>query len=136
MRRSELQSILWCDVSDVAITVRKSKTEAGRGRVIPLNKYSLAVLAELREEVCSNPAAPVVPFKSWRSAWESLREAANLPGLHFHHLRHQVATELAESDASDQTILAIMGHMSPEMIAHYSHVRMAAKSKAMEGVGA
>lgn len=138
MRSAELRGILWCDVSADAITVRTSKTAAGRGRLIPLNRYSREVIAELRGEAgrIGTPNAPVVPFKSWRSAWESLRNAAGLPGLHFHHLRHQVATELAEGDASDQTMLAIMGHMSKEMISHYSHVRMEAKARAMEGVGA
>jgi hypothetical protein len=38
--------------------------------------------------------------------------------------------ELAESQASDQTIMSIAGHVSPKMLAHYSHVRLDAKRKA------
>ena len=52
-------------------------------------------------------------------------------GLRFHDLRHHAITELAESEASDQTIMSIAGHVSPKMLAHYSHVRIEAKRKAL-----
>jgi hypothetical protein len=55
-------------------------------------------------------------------------------GLRFHDLRHHAITELAESQASDQTVMAISGHVSPKMLTHYSHVRMDAKRKALEGL--
>jgi integrase len=55
-----------------------------------------------------------------------------LAGFRFHDLRHHAVTELAESQASDQTIMAIAGHVSPRMLAHYSHVRMEAKRKALD----
>ncbi|HEX3968282.1 MAG TPA: tyrosine-type recombinase/integrase [Edaphobacter sp.] len=42
----------------------------------------------------------------------------------FHDLRHQAITELAESKASDSTIMSIAGHVSRKMLAHYSHVRL------------
>jgi hypothetical protein len=43
-------------------------------------------------------------------------------------------TKLAEGDASDATIEALAGHMSRQMLEHYSHVRMAAKRKAVEAI--
>ena len=52
----------------------------------------------------------------------------------FHDLRHHAITELAESDASDQTIMGIAGHVSLKMIAHYSHVRLEAKRRAVEAL--
>jgi integrase len=52
--------------------------------------------------------------------------------LRFHDLRHQAITELAEAGAADATIEALAGHMSREMLEHYSHVRMAAKRAALE----
>jgi hypothetical protein len=55
-------------------------------------------------------------------------------GLRFHDLRHHAITELSESQASDQTIMSIAGHVSPKMLAHYSHVRMAAKRKALDAL--
>ena len=58
-----------------------------------------------------------------------------LQGLRFHDLRHHAITELAESQASERTIMAIAGHISPRMLDHYSHIRMDAKRKALEALG-
>jgi len=71
---------------------------------------------------------------SWRTAWRSLRQSAGLPKLRFHDLRHHAITELAESQASDSTIMAIAGHVSPKMLHHYSHVRIHAKRTALDAL--
>ena len=57
-----------------------------------------------------------------------------LAGLRFHDLRHCAITKLAESQASDQTIMSIAGHVSREMLEHYSHIRMAAKRAALDAI--
>ena len=104
---------------------------------------------------------PARPMAGWRSAWRSLTRAVECPacgllqqpiqacrneackadihgmksphaGLRFHDLRHHAITELAESLASDQTIMSIAGHVSPRMLAHYSHIRLEAKRKALD----
>src|SRR5258705_13356452 len=71
-------------------------------------------------------------MSTWRTAWRKIVKEARLPGLRFHDLRHHAITELAESLASDQTVMAIAGHVSPKMLAHYSHVRLDAKRKALD----
>jgi len=57
-----------------------------------------------------------------------LRKAAAIAALRFHDLRHHAITELAESQASD----AIAGHVSRQMLEHYSHVRLDLKRKALD----
>ena len=57
-----------------------------------------------------------------------------LTGLGFHDLRHHAITELAESQASDSTIMAIAGHVSPKTLQHYSHVRLQAKRTALDAL--
>jgi hypothetical protein len=47
---------------------------------------------------------------------------------------HTLVTELAESGAGDQTIMDIAGHVSRQMLARYSHIRMEAKRAALEGI--
>ena len=59
---------------------------------------------------------------------------AGLEGLRFHDLRHQAITELCEMGLSDMTIMGIAGHVSREMLEHYSHIRLDAKRKALEGL--
>jgi integrase len=67
-------------------------------------------------------------FAAWR------RAAAPFRGLRFHDLRHLAITKLAESEASDQTIMSIAGHLDPRMLSHYSHIRAAAKRKAVDAI--
>ena len=103
------------------------------------------------------------PQASWRTAWRHLTRAIYCPacgqlqdpakncqnenckadihdvksplaGLRFHDLRHHAITELAESQASEHTIMAIAGHISPKMLAHYSHVRLEAKRRALDAL--
>lgn len=45
---------------------------------------------------------------------------------------HPLVTELAESGLGDQTILEIVGHVSHQMLARYSHIRIEAKLDALE----
>jgi integrase len=106
---------------------------------------------------------PTRPMNGWRSAWRSLTRAITCPacselqnpgticlnekcgadiskvksstaGLRFHDLRHHAITELAESQASDRTVMSIAGHVSQAMLAHYSHVRIEAKRKALDAL--
>jgi integrase len=63
-----------------------------------------------------------------------LRTKANLPGLRFHHLRHTVITELAEMGVPDAVLESISGHLSKRMLDHYSHIRLDAKRKALDGL--
>jgi len=104
---------------------------------------------------------PTRPMKSWRTAWRRLTRAIQcagcgllqnpgeicskckvdtseqkspFTGFRFHDLRHQAITELAESKASDQTIMAIAGHVSKKMLQHYSHVRLDAKRNALDAL--
>ena len=80
----------------------------------------------------NNHIDPTRHQKSWTSAWRSLTGAAGFKGFRFHDLRHTVITELAEAGASDATLKAIAGHITQEMMEHYSHVRMQAKREAVE----
>src|SRR5271165_3339379 len=144
MRGCEIKNLRWRDVDLLTrvLSVRKSKTEAGE-RTIPINDAAFAAIRELRERAqpfngtepehflfpaCENDHIdPTRPMKSWRTAWRQLTKAAGIPGLRFHDLRHHAITELAESQASDQTIMSVAGHVSQRMLARYPHVRMEAK---------
>jgi integrase len=73
------------------------------------------------------------PIMSWRSAWRAALKRAKLQ-LRFHDLRHTCITKLAESQASEHTLMAIAGHVSRKMIEHYSHIRMEAKRAALDAI--
>lgn len=52
----------------------------------------------------------------------------------WHDNRHTLITDLAESGAGDETIRDIAGHVSKQMLKHYSHIRMEGKRNALEAI--
>ena len=79
------------------------------------------------------PCDPTRPVTTLKTAWRNLREKAKVT-CRWHDNRHTLVTELAESGASDQTIMDIAGHVSKQMLKHYSHIRMEAKRAALESI--
>ena len=61
-----------------------------------------------------------------------MRNATELPQVARQH--HHALTELCEAQANDSIIREIAGHVSPKMLAHYSHVRLDAKRKALDAL--
>jgi intergrase/recombinase len=70
----------------------------------------------------------------WDTAWRALRDAAGLPGLRLHDLRHTVITGLAEMGVADHVLESISGHLSRRMLEHYSHIRIDAKRQALDAL--
>jgi integrase len=137
------------------LTVSKSKTEGGTGRTVPLTRRACAALTLWLARF--NQAAPEAyifprhkigftgnsrrsdlyaidlnnPIGSWKKAW---RDALKTAQLHYrwHDCRHTFVSRLAENPAvSEQTIMALAGHVSKAMLARYSHIRSAAKQAAI-----
>jgi integrase len=155
LRDKELREIRWEQIDLVhkkALTVGKSKTEAGTGRVIPLNETAIAALeahaawytrrfGECRPEWfvfafgSPLPNDPTRPITSFKTAWIKVRKQAGVKGR-WHDNRHTLVTELAESGAGDEVIMSIAGHVSRAMLSRYSHVRMEAKRRALDEIAA
>jgi hypothetical protein len=78
----------------------------------------------------------VISFRNIKecSRRRRLTKAAGLPNLRFHDLRQHAITELAETQASDQTILSIAGHVSRRMLEHNSHPRNQLKKAALDAL--
>jgi integrase len=71
------------------------------------------------------------PMGSWRKAWLG---ACKNSGVRYrwHDLRHTFVSRLAESaSVSEQTIRSLAGHVSRQMLEHYSHIRSHAKQAAI-----
>ena len=152
MRDAEIKNLTWAqiDFEKQILTVGKAKTEAGTGRTIPLNGTLLDALVEHTRWYATRfgepqpswflfpgggrfPSDPTTPITTLKTAWTSIRKKAGISGR-WHDNRHTLITELAESGASDETIMEIAGHVSRQMLSRYSHIRTAAKRKALEDV--
>ena len=71
---------------------------------------------------------------SWRTAWRSMRTAAGLGRVRFHDGRHTAITTLAEKGLPDWVIQAQVGHVAPEMMKTYSHIRRQALNQAADAL--
>ena len=135
----------------------KSKSDAGEGRTIPLNGSLFSALLKHAQWYTNRfgtitpewfifpgrigkpkkgeprPYDPSRPVTSLKTAWRTVKKAADVSGR-FHDTRHTLITELCESGAGDQTIMDIAGHVSRQMMARYSHIRMEAKRRALEAI--
>jgi integrase len=151
------------DLLKRTLTIRRASTKTDAGaRVVPLNAEAHWACARLLGRAqnlgAKEPAHYLLPaamyqhkkahdplkgqggydptrqMQSWRTAWRKLTIAASLPGLRFHDLRHHCITKLAEAGVAEQTLMAIAGHVSREMLEHYSHVRMNARRDAVSAI--
>ena len=72
------------------------------------------------------------PVPTFKTVWAAVKEDAGITGR-WHDSRHTFITDLAESgEAGDETIRDLAGHVSQQMLKHYSHIRMQAKRRAVE----
>jgi integrase len=79
------------------------------------------------------PNDPTRPQTTLKTAWRNARKNASVEGR-FHDNRHTFVTDLAESGAGDEVIRDMAGHVSKDMLKHYSHIRMQAKRQAVENL--
>jgi len=158
LRKNEIRTPRWnqIDFGKRTVTMGRTKTQAGTGRLIPLNPPAFNALAKWagrlveskaedyvfpaceasgieREHPDKDRIDPSRPIKSWRSAWRAAIKRASLQ-TRFHDLRHACITKLAESQASEHTLMSIAGHVSRKMIEHYSHICIEARRAALDAI--
>jgi integrase len=155
---SELRHLRFADVildssnPKIVINPATAKNQF-RGRVIPLNATAKATI-----EHCMGRAKKLGshlpehylfpkrlvrglwdPYKpastSWlRVSFKGMREAAGFPWLTPHCFRHMAITVMLEQGAAPETVRHIAGHVSEQMMKHYSHNRHAAQMAVLQAM--
>jgi integrase len=152
LRNKELRLLRWrqVDLEGRTVTVGASKTAGGEGRIVPLSQTAVGCLAEWRANfpgakpehfvfpheshtkgggsaLVSNP---LQPMGTWARSWRHAKKAARVE-CRWHDLRHSWASRIAAGGATDGTLQALAGWLSPKMIERYSHIRSQAKRDAI-----
>ena len=160
LRSKELRLLRWrqVDLIEGIITVGKSKTKGGEGRLVYLSELAKLTLQNWRSQfpdaqpghavfpresyglrgkkgtfggvVTPFKTFPEQPVSSFATAWRTAKRMARVE-CRWHDLRHSAASRIAAGGATDQTLQALLGWMSNKMIERYSHVREVAKRKAV-----
>lgn len=160
MRYSELRLLRWqqVDLERQTVRVGKSKTDAGTGRMIPLNDKATKVLKFWAERFPDREAEhfvfpserygaggnkfeptvydiqPEKAINSWKEAWESVKEDTDIK-IRFHDLRHTCVTRMLEGGVPLSVVASILG-WSPatttRMMKRYGHIGQVAQRQAVE----
>jgi len=162
LRYSEIRLLRWnqVDLTNRSVTVGKSKTDAGSGRMVPLNGYAAGLLdfwagrfTERRGDDFVFPSErygaggdtftahayrtdPTKPIGDWKEAWESAKRRAGVK-CRFHDLRHTGCTRMLEAGVPFATVAVVMGWSAAatvRMAKRYGHIGQTAQHQAVAAI--
>jgi integrase len=136
MRYDETRTLRWQQVDFLreTVTVGKSKTPAGTGRVIPLNARATAALRswaaltpEREPEHYVFPRSletPLTVTTRWEKAWQNVLRRAKVQ-CWFHDLRHTGCTRMLEAGVPLSVVATLFGWSAAtttKMAKRYGHI--------------
>ena len=127
MRVSELLSTRWehVDLERRGLFVPTSKT--GRSRHIPLAGAAVGIIAALPKRAGSvflfpSPSDPRKHLTTIKHGWQTAREAARLPDLRIHDLRHSAASFMVNNGVDLFAVGKVLGHANVASTSRYAHL--------------
>lgn len=125
-RRGEVCKIAAEDVGKDRIRIQAGNTKTLRYREVP-------IVPALRPWLAHIPLA--ITFEGVKSGFRRAREAAGMPHVHFHDLRHSCATILLGLGAELHVVREILGHTSIQTTERYAHVMLKPQREALSKLG-
>ncbi len=136
MRRGELFSLKWKNVSFERNEITVEKTKSGKSRKIPINDVLKGTLLGLpsrnkHEYVFLNSNG--MPYKDIRTTFKTaLLRAGGLEGVTMIHLRHTFASHLVMAGVDLTTVAELLGHQNIQTtITYYAHLSARHKQQAV-----
>jgi len=119
MRRSEILSLRWENLSDQQRIASLPDTKNGSKRDVPLTLKAAQVIANLPAHTEN-----IFPTSDYavRHAWDRLVKRAGIDDLRFHDLRHEAVSRFFEMGLSVPEVALISGHKDYRMLARYTHM--------------
>ena len=158
-RQGELFGLKWTDVDweGKAININRTLNESsgkryvregsktGRGHRVDIGEYPIAALKRRREHTmkegnraseyifCDTEGNPLRRNNVIRRSYKPLLEAAGLPYINFHALRHTCATALLESGEDIKAVSERLGHADvATTLRMYAHVTPTMQKRAAD----
>jgi integrase len=131
MRQGEILSMRWENIDTrrrlVMLPVAPGASKSGEIRAVPLSPEALKCLAELRHTpTVVDLKGPVFTCDrmTLHKAFVRACERAQIADYHFHDLRHECLSRLAErGDFSVLEIAAVSGHKTLQTLKRYTHLQ-------------
>jgi site-specific recombinase XerD len=120
------QGELWMAEVQGDLLVLPSRTKSGRPRLVPV---------PARARGCLRYLPPTLTQHALVSAFRRARDAAKLPDLRFHDLRHGAAVAMIQNGASLYVAGQVLGHTDPRTTQRYAQVELETLRRAVELIG-
>lgn len=125
-RRGEILAIEPADIGPDAITIRAANTKTLRTRTVPITPALRPWLAYVPLQM---------NFEGLKSGFRRAREAAEMPWVRFHDLRHSCASLLVNMGVPLEVIRDILGHTTVKTTERYAHLQTEKVRTALEELG-
>jgi len=128
MRRGELLSLTWDNVDTKRQVALLPLTKNGEARTVPLSSRAVAVLEGLLKEkdgvkpLRVGAVFPITP-NALKLGFERAIKRAGIEDFHFHDLRHEATSRLADKLPNLIELAAVTGHKDLRMLKRYYHPR-------------
>lgn len=132
MRQGEILSLQWEHINLKTRIAHLPTTKNGTKRDVPLSIKARDALVRMGVK----PAGRVFAYtnEGFKSTWRFMMIKLAIVDLHFHDLRHEAISRLAELGTLDvMEIAAISGHKSLAMLKRYTHLRAQRLVRKLEG---
>jgi integrase len=137
-RMNEAAQAKWEDIDSANCVWRipAANSKSKRVKSVPLNQAAIAIIETMSASkkhayVFANPKTGK-PYVNINKPWRRIREAADLPHLRIHDLRHQFASHLVNSGRSLYEVQQILGHSDPSVTQRYAHLSARSLREAAE----
>ena len=128
LRQGELFSLTWSavDMNTRTLSVLASNSKGNRTRTIPLNDEAHDILRAIRPNDANGLvfASPVTGgrLNNVKKAWAGITEAAGIPDLRWHDLRHDFASQLVMLGVSLYVVQELLGNTKAKMTQLYARL--------------
>jgi integrase len=125
-RRGEILAMKKEDIGPESITIHAGNTKTLRTRTVP-------IVPALRPHLDHVPLP--INFEGLKSGFRRAREAAEMPWVTFHDLRHSCASLLINMGQPLEVVRDILGHSTVKTTERYAHLLVGKQRDALEKLG-
>jgi len=131
MRKSEILSLEWKNVSIEKRAILVTGTKSGRNRKIPINDTLHSLLTRLQS---TNGSGRMFPYENVYWSFKKAARLTGIPKVRLHDLRHTFATRLIESGVDIITVRDLLGHSQSAVTERYTHPNESLKRVAVDAL--